>query len=95
MLTFNPKRIMAMRGIEKVFNYLHKNGFGRSTAYHIANEAVFSIKIEQISKLCVLLNCTPNELFEWYPDTQTVLPENHALKALVKPLSTGKILKNC
>lgn len=84
MFIFNPKRIMKMRGIDKMFNFLHKNGFIRNTANYIVNETVSSIKIEHIGRLCLILNCTPNDLFEWQKDEQNVLPENHALNALVK-----------
>jgi DNA-binding Xre family transcriptional regulator len=84
MLYFNPKRIMAMRGIDKMFNYLHKNGFIRTTATYLLNNTASHIKIEHIGKLCFLLNCTPNDLFEWHPDNTYVLTENHALNTLIK-----------
>jgi DNA-binding Xre family transcriptional regulator len=84
MLIFNPKRLMAMRGIEKMFNYLHKNGFIRTTASYLLNGTASHIKIEHIGRLCFMLNCTPNDLFEWRPDTTGALPENHALQAIVK-----------
>lgn len=84
MLIFKPQRAMFMRGIDKMFNFLHKNGFIRSTATYLLNGTASHIKIEHIGKLCVLLNCTPNDLFEWKPDAKNVLPENHALNSLVK-----------
>ena len=55
MLYFNPRRMMSLRGIDKRFNFLSKNGFGCSAAHQIANSTSFSIKVEHISKLCVLL----------------------------------------
>lgn len=93
MLHFNPRRMMSLRGIDKRFNFLSKNGFGRSAAHQIANSTSLSVKVEHISKLCVLLNCTPNDLFEWHRDTKTVLPEDHALQTLVKEGAGEKNLK--
>jgi hypothetical protein len=28
------------------------------------------------------MNCTPNDLFDWYEDSKVKLPENHPLRAL-------------
>lgn len=84
MLKFNPQRMMALRGIEKMFNYLHKNGFIRTTATYLLNGTASHIKIEHIGRLCFLLNCTPNDLFEWRIDNTNVLSENHALHSIVK-----------
>jgi DNA-binding Xre family transcriptional regulator len=84
MLIFNPKRILMLRGIDKMFNYLHNHGFIRSTASYLLDGTASHLKIEHIGKLCVILNCTPNDLFEWRTDSNTVLPENHALHAIMK-----------
>lgn len=85
MLIFNPRRVLSLRGIDKMFNFLHKNGFIRSTATYLLNGTASHIKIEHIGKLCVLLNCTPNDLFEWRRDASDNLSENHALNSIVKP----------
>lgn len=37
-----------------------------------------------MEKLCFLLHCTPNDLFEWRPDKNTLGAENHPLKALMR-----------
>lgn len=84
MLIFNAKRIMKMRGIEKMFSFLCNSGFVRNTASYLVTGKASHIKIEHIGKLCLLLNCTPNDLFEWENDGQNVLTENHALNAIVK-----------
>ncbi len=93
MLKFNPNRMMALRGIDRMFGFLHKNGFVRSTANFMLKGAASSIKVEHIEKLCVLLNCTPNDLFYWNPDTNNPLPENHALYALKREHQSVKNYK--
>lgn len=84
MLTFNPRRMMAMRGIDRMFNFLNKNGFIRSTASYLVSGKPSHIKIGHIEKICRLLNCTPNDLFEWKTGAGDDLPAEHALKSLIK-----------
>ncbi len=98
MLFFTPQRVMAMRGIDKMFNFLHKNGFIRSTASYLLSGKPSHIKIEHIGRLCVALNCTPNDLFEWKPDSQNIISADHALNSMIKEHSKNvdlrEMLKN-
>jgi putative transcriptional regulator len=84
MLYLNVGRVMNLRGIIKRFAFLHKNGFIRSSAAAMANNQTWQIKFEQLEKLCLLLNCTPNDLFQWKPDENQAVSENTALKALIR-----------
>jgi len=82
MLKFNVKRILALRGIEKRPSFLVKHGFTYQQATRFLRHANPILKVKHIEALCVALNCTPNDLFEWKADTNTVLPEMHSLNAL-------------
>ncbi|MCD9187051.1 MAG: helix-turn-helix transcriptional regulator [Pyrinomonadaceae bacterium] len=82
MLIFNPKRIFALRGVESASGMLARNGFLPSTATRFLQADTSLVKIRSIEKVCVLMNCTPNDLFEWKPDNKTVLAENHPLNTL-------------
>jgi len=84
MLIFNPKKIFALRGIENPTGFLAKNGINRSTASRVLNYRESYVRIEYIEKICVLLNCTPGDLFEWKPDSKTQIAENHALNTIRK-----------
>jgi hypothetical protein len=55
-----------------------------STASRFLKSKSRFVKISDIEKLCLALNCTPNDLFEWKPDANTVLTETHSLRALEK-----------
>ena len=97
MLYFNIKRILDLRGIDKPYAFLAKNGFASQTATNMINNRVGHIKPAQMEKLCLLLNCTPNDLFDWQPDKNTSVPDNHALKSLVKEkesLSISELVKS-
>lgn len=92
MLRFNINRVMNLRGIHKPWGFLVKNGFIRSTASNFVNGTVSEIKIEQIERLCLLLNCTPSDLFEWRTNENSPqLNENQALNALVRETSAPTI----
>ena len=55
-----------------------------------------NVNINNIGRLCVAMNCTPNDLFDWKPETSTPLSENHALQALVRddPVDLAELLKD-
>lgn len=82
MLKFNPKNIFLLRGIEKTTAFMVKLGMDYSTASRFLKSKSRFVKVKDIEKLCVALNCTPNDLFEWKAGENTILPETHSLNAL-------------
>ncbi|HQU86287.1 MAG TPA: helix-turn-helix transcriptional regulator [Pyrinomonadaceae bacterium] len=82
MLKLNIKSIVELRGIQKTTAFLVKLGFHPSKAsrFFVTDHSV--VKLRDLEKLCIALNCTPNDLLEWKPDANTVLPETHALNKL-------------
>lgn len=73
-----------MRGIQRTTGFLVNLGMDYSTASRFLKSKSQFVKIKDIEKLCIALNCTPNDLFQWTPDEKTVLPEGHSLNALNK-----------
>ena len=96
MLIFNPKRIFGLRGIERPNNFLVRNGFTAMIASRLLANGLPHVKVGNVGRLCELLNCTPNDLFDWKPAANTTLPENHALKTLVRedPVHLTELLKD-
>lgn len=84
MLIFNPRRMFGLRGIERPNNFLVRNGFTSMIASRLLAAGLANIKVSNMGRLCELLNCTPNDLFDWRPSADAALPDNHALKALVR-----------
>lgn len=83
MLKLNINRVFAIRGVTKVVNFLVDNGFTRSSAVHLYNFEASSVKIKNLEKVCRMLKCTPNDLFEWRPrEGETPLDETHPLNTL-------------
>ena len=88
MLYFNVRRVMEMRGIAKPFAFLLRNGFIRSTAVNFMNGNAELVKVAHIQKLCLLLNCTPSDLFDWQQTAKSpALDETQALKSLAREKS--------
>jgi DNA-binding Xre family transcriptional regulator len=97
MLYFNIKRLLDLRGIDKPYAFLVKNGFVSQTATNIINNRIARITPAQMEKLCLLLHCTPNDLFDWRPGANSVVAENHPLRTLVKeknPPSISQMVKD-
>lgn len=82
MLIFKPKRIIKLRQLEKPHKALVKCGISPSTATKLLGNYNIRLTIDHVEKICVMLNCTPNDLFEWKPKSGAELPENHSLNAL-------------
>lgn len=93
MLIFNVKRIFELRGIEKPYTFLVKHGFANQMATNICNNKIGYVKASQMEKLCLLLHCTPNDLFEWQPNENFTNAENHPLKALTREKPSPHISK--
>ncbi len=91
MLIINLQRVFALRGIQNPFTELLKIGVSRPTASNLLNNHVLSIKSDYLEKICELLNCEPNDLYEWKPSNNTANVENHPLKGLQRDNSTANI----
>lgn len=84
MLQLNILSILKARGIEQPYKFLVKNGFVPFTAHKLKNNKVEHIRIDHIERLCVLLNCTPNDIFEWMPNDLLDDKPEHPLQKLRK-----------
>jgi DNA-binding Xre family transcriptional regulator len=82
MLYINLKRTMHLRGIENHYKTLTKLGIVPSTARAMLDGNTAQIKLDQLEHICLALNCTPNDLLEWQPDSDNTVAESHSLQAL-------------
>lgn len=95
MLLLTLKRLFKARGIEQPYKFLVQNGFVSFTAHKYKNCKVDQIRLEHIEKLCILLNCTPNDLFEWMPDNLLDDRADHPLQQIrrkEKKIEINKLL---
>lgn len=79
MLYLNLKRVLFLRGVEKPGKFIENLGFAPATARKFLGRSVRSIALEHLERICLALNCTPNDLLEWLP------PENRRADASAPP----------
>jgi DNA-binding Xre family transcriptional regulator len=82
MLTFNFTRIFKARGIDKPFSYLVKAGYSDNFATRVVNNRLQRLNLTDVEKLCELLQCTPNDLLEWIPDSKDKTNDTHPLVSI-------------
>jgi DNA-binding Xre family transcriptional regulator len=84
MFTFNLQRIFNARNIKNGNQYLReKLGMSPGTATLLNRGESTVLNLRHLDTLCVNLNCTPNDLLQYYPTGQP-LTEGHALNAMVR-----------
>ena len=66
MLRLKIKEAILSRGHVYPLTWLMKHaGFGQTKAFNLLNNKQNSIHIEDMTRLCLLLQCTPNDLMYW------------------------------
>lgn len=85
MLRYNFNRIFKARGIDKPFAFLHRAGFSQNFASKINQNKPITIRLNEMEKLCIVLNCTPNDFYEWTPDNNSNVPKDHLIHNIKKP----------
>lgn len=90
MLIFNLTRVFKLRGIERPYSFLKKHGFAHMSASNFANGRVAQPHIAHIETLCRILNCTPNDFFEWTNEKgRGAIEETHPLNTLRREKKKG------
>ncbi len=77
--------IIALRHISTPFTFLVKTcGFSPNTAQRALNGTLRQFNVNQITALCLHLNCTPTDLFALPAIAKQNLPALHSLHSLRK-----------
>ncbi|MBS1552103.1 MAG: helix-turn-helix transcriptional regulator [Bacteroidetes bacterium] len=82
MLKFNLDKLFKLRSETKKLGFLTSNGFTPAKAQRLISDKSVGLSFDNIYKLCLAFNCTPNDLFEYVPDKSNPLPPDHPLNAL-------------
>lgn len=96
-LTLNIKHICALRNIDRPFTFLRQHGFTHNTATMLAQNEVKVINLAHIEKLCVIFNCTPNDLIDYTPAKPADQLKNDPLTPLIKnqkPVNLNELVRN-
>ncbi len=82
MLYLNIKNVCNLRGIDNPHQFLRKNGFTIHTTHRLVNNQLEGISYQNLEKLCIILNCTPNDLISFTPSKDSTIPQSHPIHKL-------------
>ena len=82
-----------MKGIARPFSYFLSLGYSGNMATRMANNRVGQMNLAMLEKICRDLNCTPNDLIDFKPSTNSALPKDHALHSLTKTEITNEVFE--
>ncbi len=86
MLQFKVKEVMLAAGIANPYSWLVKYPkFSQRKANGLLNQTAKTITLKDISKLCMLLNCTPNDLLFWAADKRQLISAAHPCNTQLTP----------
>ena len=90
MLKYNFRKIFKARSIDRPFTFLRQAGFSDNFATKVKNNRVSRLNLDLLERLCLRLDCTPNDFMEWTPDEDHNADKKYALYELKR---TDKILE--
>ncbi len=83
MLALDLARFMESKEIQNPVHYLKKEaGFSTHVARKLLDGSMERLNYEYLERLCLLFNCTPNEMLYWKPGAGTKVTEKIALSKL-------------
>lgn len=92
MLRLYIKELLEKLGRKPTAMFISQFDINYRTAEKLLNGKAKTIKIETIYKLCAVLRCTPNDLFDIKPEAEQELGAKHPLLELKKqPISQSAI----
>lgn len=92
MLSLNVIALLQGKGVANAQSHLVKNGISYYTVSRLLNRKVTTITFETMEKLCLLCNCTLDDLFVWTPDAATAETDKVALHKLkAKPTAANPV----
>ena len=91
MISFNLPRLLKTKGITKPFSHFMSLGYSRGLASRMAGNQERGFTLDKLEKYCIHFNCTPNDLFDYHPDSKNRLAPNHPLYQLKREDNTEEI----
>ncbi|MCZ8354938.1 MAG: helix-turn-helix transcriptional regulator [Cyclobacteriaceae bacterium] len=92
MLKLDLIRLFEDKGIENPSQFLKKNGLTAHTVSRLLNNKVESISFKHLETICLLLNCTIDDLFAWENNDKSDLYKDHSLQKLKRGKKKGNIV---
>ena len=84
MFDLRIKEAILKRSWKPTAYFLMKFGVNQNTARKMMDNTLKEIKLKTLFDVCLLLNCTPNDLLDIPDKAMEQIPTNHPLRALKK-----------
>lgn len=86
MLYFKINELLLFAGIRSPHRFLMRTfGFRNSKAYSLIKNKTRTISLDDLSEICHLMNCTPNDLLYWDNSKKVKLADNHPITQALTP----------
>lgn len=85
MLKLYVKELLIIRGFKPTAYTLARMGIPYQSGTKIVNNTAKNLSIKLIYKLCMSLNCLPNDLFTLPPDFEKQASKDYKIHELKKP----------
>jgi len=82
MLKWNFKKMFKARGIDKPARWMVNHGISRGVASRIAQNKCDRVAMKDLYIICRALNCTPDDVLEYYPVKDDATDTTIALNVL-------------
>jgi DNA-binding Xre family transcriptional regulator len=79
MLVFKINEVLLASGIKNPVKFLNRAGFSKNKAQGLVANSQKTITLLDLSRLCQMLQCTPNDLLYWQATQRLGVPDTHPL----------------
>ena len=82
MLELTIANLLKTRGVDNASRYLVQKGMKYHTVNRLLTGKVDSMTYATLEQLCLLCNCSPDDLFVWHKDEAVHVADDHSLYKL-------------
>lgn len=97
MIKLYVKELLIFKGLKPTAYTLQKMGIPYQTGTRIINNEAKNLSLDLMEKLCIGLNCLPNDLLTYQDNPNKILGKEYSIHELKKPdnnLSIPEMLKH-
>lgn len=84
MLQLQLSKVIKLRGIQDPIKFLVQEGFSYHMAHRLINNTADSVAFYNLEKLCIILNCTVDDLLLWTNEDNAAVSNTHPLNKLAQ-----------
>jgi DNA-binding Xre family transcriptional regulator len=83
MIRINLQHVLWLKNAPNARKYFVSKGINSTTAYRYARMTNRRFTFKELEVLCLIFDCTPNDIFEWIPEREHA-GQGYALEKLIR-----------